>query len=125
MLVIRSKEVQGHVTEPPYVRELKLLASPLLQPEVKNISLGQSILPPGCKSSSHVHDKETEYWIVLSGEGTVILDDEQEIVKEEDIIVVPPGVAHQLDNHSDDTFKVLWIYAPAGPEKDVLNKVHK
>ena len=125
MLVIRSKEKKGHVTTEPYVRELKLLASPLLQSEVTNISLGQSILPPGCKSSSHIHEKETETWVVLSGEGTVILGNEKEIVKEEDIIIIPPGVPHQLDNHSNETFKVLWIYTPPGPEIDVLNKEHK
>jgi mannose-6-phosphate isomerase-like protein (cupin superfamily) len=124
MIIINPNDVAGHVTPPPYVRNLKLLVSPLLQQEIKDISIGMTILQPGCKSSSHTHEKETETWVILEGKGAVIVGEKRHEVEPNNIIVIPPLIEHQLENTSNQTFKVLWIYTPPGPELAVLNKVH-
>lgn len=124
MIIINPNEKPGHITPPPYVRELKLLVSPLLQENVDSISLGLTILQPGCKSSSHIHESETETWVVMEGKGSVIIDDKQIDVQQGMIVVISPNESHQLDNTSNDIFKILWIYTPPGPESAVMNKVH-
>ncbi|MGI6485292.1 MAG: cupin domain-containing protein [Tepidanaerobacteraceae bacterium] len=124
MIIARAYEIEGYKSPPPFERILKVLISPEIQKDVRNISVGMTLLPPGCKSSSHIHDSEEETWYVLSGRGRVIVGDEEADVCKDTVIVITPGLAHQLVNTGDETFKVLWIYTPPGSEKAVLNQKH-
>jgi len=123
MIIERAYNIKGYKAPKPYERILKVLISPELQ-RVKNISAGMTLLPPGSKSSSHVHKNGEETWYILSGRGKVIVGGQEEEVCSDTIIVITPGQEHQLVNTGDETFKVLWIYTPPGNEKAVINQKH-
>lgn len=125
MTVIDMNTAKGQLSQPPYVRYLSVLASPLLQKEIKDVSAGLTVLPPGKKSSSHAHEKETEVWVVLSGRGKTVLDGSVIPIKPQTLIVVTPGMEHQLVNDGAESLKVLWLYAPPGPEKAILENKHR
>jgi len=121
LIIKRAYNVKGFEVGKPFVRLLKVLISPELQ-EVKNICVGMTLLPPGSKSSDHIHEKGEETWYILSGRGKVIVDGEEEEVSSDTVVVIMPGQKHQLVNTGDETFKVLWMHTPPGAEKPVLTQ---
>lgn len=124
MIILNANEVIGHQTAPPYERILKVLISPHLQDNVKNIGLGMVLIPPNCCSSSHIHFNEEETWYILSGRGEINVADQSMQVKKDTLIFIPPGESHQLINTGEETMKILWIYTPPGAELSVINKEH-
>ena len=114
-------EIKGFKAAPPHQRILKVLLSPDLQ-GTKNVAVGMTLLPPGSKSSSHVHDKEEELWVVLNGRGYATVGKEKISIEKDVAIYIPPKEEHQLINVSDETLKVLWIFSPPGPERNFIGK---
>ena len=42
----------------------------------------------------HFHKRATELYYVLEGEGTVVLDGEEHLVRKGSLVHIPPGVVH-------------------------------
>ena len=59
-------------------------------------------------AQKHYHKRLTEYYVVLSGEGEIELDDERVPVKPGDVIMIPPGTAHALRGE----FEIINIVIP-------------
>ena len=55
-------------------------------------------LNPGCSIGYHQHDSETEYYFILSGEGTVNDDGKEVQVKQGDSIITGNGAFHGIKN---------------------------
>lgn len=74
-------------------------------------------LPPGKKNYPfHSHAAQWEYYIILSGEGRFLSNDETwHAVQAGDHIVCPPGEAHQIENNSeaDLVYYVIADHYPA------------
>jgi mannose-6-phosphate isomerase-like protein (cupin superfamily) len=65
----------------------------------KNIRmLAELTLPPGASIGYHRHDKETEYYLILSGTGEVDDDGVKGPVKAGDSIVTGNGSSHSIKN---------------------------
>ena len=65
----------------------------------KNIRmLAELTLQPGCSIGSHSHETETEYYIILSGSGTVNDNGSDVPVKTGDIMVTGNGASHSICN---------------------------
>ena len=60
--------------------------------------LSELTLQPGCSIGSHVHDSETEYYIILSGSGMVNDNGTDLPVKTGDLIVTGNGASHSISN---------------------------
>jgi quercetin dioxygenase-like cupin family protein len=56
----------------------------------------------------HTHDWEHEVY-VLKGKGTVLYEDQERPVGENDVIFVPPAKTHGFLNDSDDDFVFLCL----------------
>jgi mannose-6-phosphate isomerase-like protein (cupin superfamily) len=68
----------------------------------KNIRLLAEItLKPGCSIGSHCHEAETEYYIILSGSGTVNDDGVEKPVKPGDLVITGDGASHGMANTGD------------------------
>jgi len=65
----------------------------------------------------HYHEKTDEFYYVIEGEGTMILDDEQLPLREGVVVYVPRGVRHKAVG----ALTVLTICIPRG----VLHDVHE
>jgi quercetin dioxygenase-like cupin family protein len=67
-----------------------------------------SDLPP-----SHIHPAQDETFEVLEGEMEFILDGVTSVHAAPEVIEVPSGTVHQLDNVSDEPATILWSTRPA------------
>jgi len=65
----------------------------------KNIRLlSELTLPPGSSVGFHNHESETEYYIILSGNGLVNDDGKIKPVKTGDVIITGNGASHGISN---------------------------
>jgi mannose-6-phosphate isomerase-like protein (cupin superfamily) len=55
-------------------------------------------LNPGCSIGYHKHESETEYYFIVSGEGTVNDDGNDVSVKNGDSIITGNGGSHSIKN---------------------------
>ena len=58
-----------------------------------------------------------ELIFIHKGEGTLTLDEETIDVKTGDVVFVPRGTWHGLDNSGNETLKMVFQYSPAGFEE--------
>ena len=74
------------------------------------ISSGIAEFAVGASAPTHYHDAE-ESVIVIEGEGLMVLNGEEHIVRPNDAAFIPPGAHHSIANHGDQPFKISWTYA--------------
>ena len=72
---------------------------------------------PGRKMRIHKHLNNDELIFIHKGEGTLTLDEESIEVKTGDVIFVPRGVWHGLDNTGKENLLMAFQYSPAGFEE--------
>ncbi|MFC1798857.1 cupin domain-containing protein, partial [Thermodesulfobacteriota bacterium] len=56
-------------------------------------------------------------WYILSGKGTVYMEDEPTRIGPETAIFTPAGVMHKVEVDPDEDLTYVVIYAPPGPEQ--------
>jgi oxalate decarboxylase/phosphoglucose isomerase-like protein (cupin superfamily) len=72
--------------------------------------LDMSILPPGASIGLHAHGLEDEeIYIVISGRGRMIVDDETFMVGAGDVVLNQPGGTHALENTGDEDLRIVVI----------------
>ena len=62
----------------------------------------------------HVHQKYTEFFLVIEGEAEFILNGEKKTLKAGSSVDIPPGSAHTYRNSSDQPCKMINIHSPKG-----------
>lgn len=72
--------------------------------------LAQGILQPGKVIEAHI-DPYEEIYYMLAGEGIMMVDGEQQLVKAGDTTWIPCGASHSLENTGDKDCIVLVIAA--------------
>lgn len=74
----------------------------------------------GCSSQAHIHPHSEESYVVLEGQGRLIIDGETRIIKPGDLAKIPVGKVHQIFNDQAENLKFYCICAPAwSPECSV------
>ena len=76
--------------------------------------------PGGPRGKVHHHSKADNVYIVKRGEGTLTVEGEMHIVREDDVIFIPAGMKHSLSNLGAEMFEIFEIYAPAGQHFDFV-----
>ena len=74
----------------------------------------------GPRGKRHRHTNADNVYIVKRGAGTLTVDGETHIIRENDVVYIPAGMTHSLSNLSDKPFEIFEIYAPAGRHFDVV-----
>jgi mannose-6-phosphate isomerase-like protein (cupin superfamily) len=65
----------------------------------KNIRmLAELTLPPGASIGNHRHDAETEYFLIVSGSGTVNDNGIERSIKAGDAVITGNGASHSVKN---------------------------
>ncbi len=67
------------------------------------------VVPPGASIGEHRHEGDAEYYYVLEGRGTMLLDGERVAVAAGDITAVLPGGTHGLENDSAAPMRIVVI----------------
>jgi oxalate decarboxylase/phosphoglucose isomerase-like protein (cupin superfamily) len=84
------------------------------------ITFGEVVLLPGQGHDRHNHPQSEEILYILSGEGVQMLDDREPFhVRAGDTIYVPTAAYHSTRNTSWEPMRLLAIYNPGGPERDL------
>ena len=63
-------------------------------------------------SPVHIHQQTTETYTILAGEGKMILGTDLRDIKQNDVILIPPGVQHGLFSTTEGPVKVLMTFSP-------------
>jgi mannose-6-phosphate isomerase-like protein (cupin superfamily) len=72
---------------------------------------------PGRKMRIHKHLNNDELIFIHKGEGILTLDEESIEVKAGDVVFVPRGTWHGLDNNGKENLLMVFQYSPAGFEE--------
>jgi mannose-6-phosphate isomerase-like protein (cupin superfamily) len=84
----------------------------------RNQSLAEAILPLGGATTEHYHRTSEELYLLTAGEGRLIIDDEQRLLREGDCAVIPPGARHKLLNTGSIPLRFLCACSPAYSDED-------
>ncbi len=84
----------------------------------RNLSLLMNTLRGGTKTGAHFHEEESCFYI-LSGRGTVYIENESFEVVPQAALLIPARKMHRIDASPGEDLTYLMIYAPGGPERDL------
>ena len=79
----------------------------------KHCQLVLMALPVGGEIGAEIHDENDQFFRFEAGEGKVVIDDNEYLVKDGDAIIVPAGANHNVINTGDEPLKLYTIYSPA------------
>lgn len=109
-MVIRKKDMRLEVRSKMKNGTGDVSVLHLVEPgKVPNIRfVGEMTLPQGASIGNHVHDKETEYYIITEGIGVVTEDGNVEHkVVNGDVIVTGGGASHSIRNAGSTSLKII------------------
>ena len=121
MPVIDCTNIEGVVIPKPFERLVKVIVDCDTDPVVRDISITMGILAPKRQNDMHCHEG-TELLYVTTGRGKAVIGDEVFEIKDNHLIIAPPGVMHQQINESNETMRMFAIWTPAVSGKDVLER---
>jgi len=81
----------------------------------KNAALGTQQVPIGAGVPRHRHAHMDEFFYVLEGSGTFILNDGKHPIEKGETIFIPKRSWHGFENPNGELL-LLWVVAPAGLE---------
>lgn len=68
-------------------------------------------LQPGLSYEPHSHPDHEEIYYIISGKGTMRIDDEKRVIRDGDIIYIPINGVHEIINDGDEMIKFLAFAA--------------
>lgn len=71
--------------------------------------LSEITLPPGASIGEHRHDSETEYYIILEGEGIVKDNGLDTPIQAGDVVVTGDGSSHSIKNTGTSPLKFIAL----------------
>lgn len=78
-------------------------------------------LKPGEEIGMEVHEENDQFFRFEEGEGKVVIDGNEYLVKDNEVVIVPAGAQHNVINTSlDKELKLYTIYAPPHHRYDVV-----
>lgn len=80
-------------------------------------------LQPSEEIGMEVHEATDQFFRIEQGEGKVIINGEEHLVKDGDAIVVPAGAQHNVINTSSEKqLKLYTIYSPPNHKDGIVHK---
>ena len=67
---------------------------------------------PGHRLSYQYHNKRSEVWVIIQGEGKIVLDDNENKYSKGDSIIIPKGMKHRIENNG--LVKTIFIEIQTG-----------
>jgi mannose-6-phosphate isomerase-like protein (cupin superfamily) len=76
------------------------------------LSVVQRWIPPHGAETNHYHEKAHQFFFILSGQGTLEIDNQRLLVRAHEGVSVPPKVPHTIRNETDVDLSFLVISSP-------------
>ncbi len=77
-----------------------------------DLSVIQERVPAGAGEVTHLHRRAHQFFFILEGQGTMVLDDEEITLPQGSGLEIRPGVRHRFCNRSSSDVVILVISAP-------------
>ena len=89
--------------------------------EKSSICIKQERMPPGTSERLHLHEKAEQFFFILHGRATFLIEGREHTVNPEEGIVIPPGARHLITNRSGEELEFLLVSQPtsAADRRDV------
>lgn len=113
--IIQSALVKEFVCDPSYSSKM------LLDDSVAGthaINVNQGILKGGGKTAGATHE-QNEIYFVLTGEAALRLDEERHDIQAGDLVFIPAGVFHALENKSQTQEFILLTFWEQAADNEV------
>jgi quercetin dioxygenase-like cupin family protein len=113
--IIRSGLVKGFVCDPSYSSKM------LLDDSVAGmhaINVNQGVLKGGGRTAGATHE-QNEIYYVLAGEAALGLDDQIHDIQAGDLVFIPAGVFHALENKSQSQDFILLTFWERAEDNEV------
>lgn len=81
-------------------------------------SLAEALVAPGAATRLHRHLDSEELYHVTAGRGRMILGEASFEIAEGDTVLIPPCVAHRVENLGAEALRILCICSPAYRHED-------
>ena len=79
----------------------------------QDLSIIQERVPAGGAEVMHYHRTARQFFYILEGEGTMVLETQVIVLKKGEGMEIPPQVRHQFRNQSDADVHFLVISTPS------------
>jgi mannose-6-phosphate isomerase-like protein (cupin superfamily) len=77
---------------------------------------------PGQRISYQSHQFRAEHWIVVKGTATVILNDEEKVVKQGQHIFIPQGAKHRIVNSTNSMVEFIEVQVGVSFAEDDITR---
>lgn len=67
------------------------------------------VVKPGKRLSYQTHEKRSEYWVIVEGTGTVMLDGIQSMAIAGDAFIIEQGIAHRITNIGENDLVFIEV----------------
>lgn len=79
----------------------------------QQVTITQVTVSPGARQARHAHQASEQIWIVTSGEGTLLLaDDETRVIRSGEVVRFEKGDVHGVEVGGDQAFVYLAVTSP-------------
>jgi len=84
----------------------------------KNQSLAEAVIPVGCETFLHIHNKSEEIYHIHEGSGLMTVGKERFEVAAGDTVCILPGEPHRIKNTGEAPLKILCCCSPPYSHED-------
>jgi len=117
MIVVRRNKSTPFITKDG--SEIRAILDRTNAP-VRNQSLAEATLPPGGATEGHRHPSTEEFYYVLSGRGSITVEDETQELATSEGVLIPPGSYHRLVNTGRGPLVFLCCCSPPYSDDDTV-----
>lgn len=115
--------VTSYVQIEPFVTldgsEIREWAGPVSAP-ARNQSLAEATIPVAGATTEHYHRTTEELYLVSAGEGRLVLDGEERVLREGDCALIPAGTRHKIFNTGSTPLRIVCACAPPYSDADTV-----
>ncbi len=78
----------------------------------KDLSVIQELMPQGTAEVNHKHLKAQQFFFILKGKATFLINGEKHHIKQHEGIHILPNIYHQIRNETDTPLEFIVISQP-------------
>ncbi len=111
------------IEQPGYITKDGSFIREIIRPErqgSRNMSLAEAVIPPGEATFRHYHLQSEEIYYILTGEGMIELEGQQQHVRPGDAVFIPPRTEHGAKCLGDTPLRLLCVCSPPYQHEDTI-----
>ena len=112
----RSLRARVQNRDKDVLRDTYFLVDPDDSPS-RRLKMGYTVIYPTGTTTGHSHADMEEVYYVISGEGVMVVGEDEFPIKPGDALYVPPGEFHTTYQRGNIPLTVLWVTGKLEPEE--------